>query len=68
MKDYEDLFNYEKIFKNQKYIIHAKPVQTDAFAEEVDLAQEIDQVGMSVTKSFNKKLDEVERQNVSLLR
>ena len=37
MSDYEDLFDELSFFKGKKYIIHAKPAKTDAFAEEPDL-------------------------------
>ena len=68
MKDYENLFDMTKNFKNQKYIIHAKPVVIDSVQGEVDIQEALEQTTLYLTKTFNKKLDEVQNQTMSLMK
>ena len=42
-----------------KYIIHAEPIMTSTHIE-VDLQDEIEDLGQHITKSFNKRVDEIE--------
>lgn len=67
MTDYEDLFDMNKEFAGKKYIIYAKPAVTVA-TKEVDLKEEIEQQKNTVTKSFNRRIDVVERNNKLLVK
>lgn len=58
--DYQDLVDVSEKFANKKYIIFATPAVTDTHRE-VDLEEEIEDLGNTVTKAFNRKIDEVER-------
>lgn len=68
MSDYENLFDMVSYFRGKKYIIHAKPSKTDAFAEEPDLALMIEKNKVELTKYFSSKVGELERHNAQLVR
>ena len=67
MTDYEDLFDMNKQFAGKKYIIHALPAITVA-QKEVDMEEEIEKLGNTVTKSFNRRVDDVEKNNRLLVK
>ena len=60
ISDYFDLIDINKKFRSKKYIIHAEPAQTDTIRE-VNLEDDIEDLGNSLTKTFNNKLEEVEK-------
>ena len=68
MADYEDLFNMTDAFKNTKYIIHAKPAVVDSVSEEIDIKDALGELGIYLTKSFNKQLDEVQSRTKLILK
>ena len=64
--DYLDLIDITQVFKQTKYIIHAYPAQTDT-VRDVNLEEEIEELGNTITKSFNHRLEEVERNIKSMM-
>lgn len=67
MTDYEDLFDMNKEFRGKKYIIHALPAITVA-TKEINMEEEIDQLGNTITKTFSRRIDETERNSRMLVK
>lgn len=65
--DYLDLVDRVELFKDKKYIIHVVPAQTDTIRE-VDIEEEIEDLGNNLTKTFNHKIDEVEHNLRAVMR
>lgn len=59
ISDYFDLVNLQKVFRDKKYVIHCTPAQTDTI-QQINLEEEIEDLGNNLTKAFNHKIDEVE--------
>lgn len=67
MSDYQDLFDLNEVFKTKKYIIYVKPAITIT-QKEVDYVEELEDVGQRITKSFQRRYDEAERNNRLVLK
>ena len=67
ISDYFDLVDIRKVFADKKYIINAEPSQTET-VHKVNLEEEIEELGSSLSRAYAKQLGEVEANMKSVVK